>query len=1205
MKRILAAGWLILLAFACPSIASADVAVTISPTTVHVQPAGSAQFTAHVTGTTNPVVIWSLSGLGCTGIACGHISSGGLYTAPAVTPNPNVVTVTATSLADLSKNASAAAIIGNNSDITVSVSPATISLVTGTHQLFTAVVTGTTITGVTWSVSGSGCSGAACGTVTTTGIYTAPATVPAPPQVTVTATSVADPTKFGTASVTILPPVVVTISPTSAHVEAGEQQQFTATVTGTTNHAVTWSVSGTGCSGAACGTVTTSGLYTAPNVIPNPAQVTVTATSVADPTKSASAIVTVIPLIVVTVAPTTAQVEAGSQQQFIATVVGTPNTAVTWSVSGTGCAGSTCGTVTVNGLYTAPNVVPNPPQVTVKATSVADPTKSASAIVTILPPVIVTISPTTAQVVAGAQQQFTATVTGTTNHAVTWSVSGSGCTGPACGTVTTVGLYTAPATVPNPPQVTVTATSVADQTKSASAVVTILPPVAVTISPTTAQVLIGGQQQFTATVTGTTNHAVTWTVTGAGCNGAACGTITTSGLYTAPASVPNPPQVTVTATSVADPTKSASAIVTILSSIVVTISPTTAQVVTGGQQQFTATVGGTTNQAVTWSVSGSGCTGTACGTVTTSGLYTAPTTIPSPPQVAVTATSVVDTTKFANAIVTIIPPVVVTISPTTAQVVTTGRQQFTATVTGTNNRTVTWSVSGRGCSGAACGTVTNGLYTAPASIPSPPQVTVTATSVADPSKSASAIVTIVANYNSKLNGQYAFLFTGFDGNGVYQAAGSLTSDGNGTITHGLEDVNNTTRPSTSVPFTGTYTVGGDDRGILTISSALGTQTFRFALNQAGTKGRLIAFDNSGIRGSGILEQQDATAFTTAAFRGSYVLSLTGQDSAGARIGALGLMLLNGSGGVSTGILDANDGGIVSPTFALNGNYRVSSTGRGTLSLAIPNFAGGFFSFAFYVVSSSEVLMVSTDQFSLNNPIFSGPVEQQTGAPFQTSSFRGATIFSLSGALGSTAQVMVGNISFDGASRVAADFDQNAGGSITIGTELTGAYSVQINGRGTLNLDDSHGLSYVWLIYAIAPNRALLMDASTAYVGMGELKPQTTRPPFNNGDIAGSYLLGSGGPLLSTAPLYSGAEAFDGRQAVSGEEDTSTSGALLPDQTVVGTYNISGTANDGRGTLLLTAPNAATIAVWVTSSTEVLGLGIDPTNSQPVVLHFEQ
>jgi hypothetical protein len=931
----------------------------------------------------------------------------------------------------------------------------------------------------------------------------------------------------------------------------------------------------------------------------------VTATSVADPTKSASAIVTVIPLIVVTVAPTTAQVEAGSQQQFIATVVGTPNTAVTWSVSGTGCAGSTCGTVTVNGLYTAPNVVPNPPQVTVKATSVADPTKSASAIVTILPPVIVTISPTTAQVVAGAQQQFTATVTGTTNHAVTWSVSGSGCTGPACGTVTTVGLYTAPATVPNPPQVTVTATSVADQTKSASAVVTILPPVAVTISPTTAQVLIGGQQQFTATVTGTTNHAVTWTVTGAGCNGAACGTITTSGLYTAPASVPNPPQVTVTATSVADPTKSASAIVTILSSIVVTISPTTAQVVTGGQQQFTATVGGTTNQAVTWSVSGSGCTGTACGTVTTSGLYTAPTTIPSPPQVAVTATSVVDTTKFANAIVTIIPPVVVTISPTTAQVVTTGRQQFTATVTGTNNRTVTWSVSGRGCSGAACGTVTNGLYTAPASIPSPPQVTVTATSVADPSKSASAIVTIVANYNSKLNGQYAFLFTGFDGNGVYQAAGSLTSDGNGTITHGLEDVNNTTRPSTSVPFTGTYTVGGDDRGILTISSALGTQTFRFALNQAGTKGRLIAFDNSGIRGSGILEQQDATAFTTAAFRGSYVLSLTGQDSAGARIGALGLMLLNGSGGVSTGILDANDGGIVSPTFALNGNYRVSSTGRGTLSLAIPNFAGGFFSFAFYVVSSSEVLMVSTDQFSLNNPIFSGPVEQQTGAPFQTSSFRGATIFSLSGALGSTAQVMVGNISFDGASRVAADFDQNAGGSITIGTELTGAYSVQINGRGTLNLDDSHGLSYVWLIYAIAPNRALLMDASTAYVGMGELKPQTTRPPFNNGDIAGSYLLGSGGPLLSTAPLYSGAEAFDGRQAVSGEEDTSTSGALLPDQTVVGTYNISGTANDGRGTLLLTAPNAATIAVWVTSSTEVLGLGIDPTNSQPVVLHFEQ
>jgi hypothetical protein len=82
------------------------------------------------------------------------------------------------------------------------------------------------------------------------------------------------------------------------------------------------------------------------------------------------------------------------------------------------------------------------------------------------------------------------------------------------------------------------------------------PIVGITISPTSAFVAVNGTQQFTVTVTGTSNTAVTWTAT--------AGTISVSGLYTAPASVPTPNPVTVTVTSVADSTKSASAQVTIL-----------------------------------------------------------------------------------------------------------------------------------------------------------------------------------------------------------------------------------------------------------------------------------------------------------------------------------------------------------------------------------------------------------------------------------------------------------------------------------------------------------------------------------------------------------------------------------------------------------------------------------------------------------------
>jgi uncharacterized protein YjdB len=88
-------------------------------------------------------------------------------------------------------------------------------------------------------------------------------------------------------------PVSVTISPTSARVRTAKTQQFTATVSGSTNKQVTWKVNGVTGGSKSTGTVSTSGLYKAPSSVPNPATVTVTAVSVADPTKSASASVTI------------------------------------------------------------------------------------------------------------------------------------------------------------------------------------------------------------------------------------------------------------------------------------------------------------------------------------------------------------------------------------------------------------------------------------------------------------------------------------------------------------------------------------------------------------------------------------------------------------------------------------------------------------------------------------------------------------------------------------------------------------------------------------------------------------------------------------------------------------------------------------------------------------------------------------------------
>jgi alpha-tubulin suppressor-like RCC1 family protein len=157
-------------------------------------------------------------------------------------------------------------------------------------------------------------------------------------------------------------------------------------------------------------------------------------------------------------------------------------------------------------------------------------------------------------------------------------------------------------------------------------------------------VQVDGTLQFTATVTGTTNTAVTWTVLPA----SGGGTISSSGLYTAPSS---PGTYQVVATSVADTSVSARTSVTVTSGPVVSVSitPAVATVAPGGTQPFTATVGGTSNTQVNWSVE----EGTTGGGVSTSGLYTAPGTSGT---YHVVATSQADTTKSAVATVTVAVP---------------------------------------------------------------------------------------------------------------------------------------------------------------------------------------------------------------------------------------------------------------------------------------------------------------------------------------------------------------------------------------------------------------------------------------------------------------------------------------------------------------------------------------------------------------------
>ena len=376
--------------------------------------------------------------------------------------------------------------------------PASQTLNVGQTATFSVTASGTAPLNYQWLKNGTTISGA------TLASYTTPATTASDSgsQFTVTVSNSIGAVTSNIAALTInATPVAIAVSPEVATVTIGNTQQFLGTVTGNSNTAVAWSVSGAGCVGAACGTISASGLYAPPASIPSPGIVAVKATSLADPTKSASATVTILAVVsvFVSISPTSAAVPVTGAQLFRASVAGTSNTAVSWSLRGPGCSGSACGTLSTSAssvVYSAPIVAPSPATVSVVANSVADPTKSAAAGVTIDPTkVVVNVTPTDVSVTTGSTQQFVTSVAGTSNTAVAWTVSGTGCSGTACGTISSSGLYTSPKAEPTSATVTITATSVSDPTSSASAKVTIVPPQAAGYSSRGGHIFDAGRLQ--------------------------------------------------------------------------------------------------------------------------------------------------------------------------------------------------------------------------------------------------------------------------------------------------------------------------------------------------------------------------------------------------------------------------------------------------------------------------------------------------------------------------------------------------------------------------------------------------------------------------------------------------------------------------------------------------------------------------------------
>jgi hypothetical protein len=151
---------------------------------------------------------------------------------------------------------------------------------------------------------------------------------------------------------------------------------------------------------------------------------------------------------------------------------------------------------------------------------------------------------------AGASQQFAAQVTGSSNTSVTWSVSNVAGGNSTTGTISSSGLYTAPATLPNPNTITIQAASSADSSASGSSNVTLLNPTPILSSINPASVNVGA---LSLTVNGSNflsgsqillagNPLATTFVNSSQLT--ATGTASTVGIFAISVSNPNPGQST-------------------------------------------------------------------------------------------------------------------------------------------------------------------------------------------------------------------------------------------------------------------------------------------------------------------------------------------------------------------------------------------------------------------------------------------------------------------------------------------------------------------------------------------------------------------------------------------------------------------------------------------------------------------------------------
>jgi len=469
--------------------------------------------------------------------------------------------------------------------------------------------------------------------------------------------------------------------------------------------------------------------------------------------------------------------------------------------------------------------------------------------------------------------------------------------------------------------------------------------------------------------------------------------------------------------------------------------------------------------------------------------------------------------------------------------------------------------------------------------------------------------------NAELNGNYSFSFSGINGNGttssVFGAVGRFTADGAGDLTNGELDTNAVGGGGAAQSFTGSYSIGADNRGVMTLNFSGSSAKLAFAMLANGSA-QFIEFDASGgagTIGSGTMEKADTTAYSTARMMGDYAFGAAGFDDANNRAAIEGRFTSNGSGTLTNAAGDVNGYGTDYPMTFTAADYAVTNTatGRGTMHLAF-TFGGtpDTMNFVFYVVNSGKLFVMESDVVTTATPLLNGVVVQQhtPAGGFSNASLNGNMVISLTGhsACGTVSGVpkaVAGLLTTNGSGALSLTYDENFCRAPNSVTAAAGTYTVASNGRASITIG-----GYSLVVYLVNANQIFLfVSDSNVLFGVGESQATVS---FTNSTLKGTYAGYATNPVGYGVTVFSGEFAADGAIStgnMAGAEDIGAPSGPLSGAAFKAMYSVASSPTNGRGTMTVTSGTGGNAIIYMISPSKFVAVSQNDPN--PAVLEFEQ